>query len=214
MFGRNFRNQSASDATGPECVEKRQRRPSKCRCDEADLSLVYLDNCLDELIEARHRRRMTGKMFLNRGSKELPRLAFGDGSAAINRNINGYRDTLKQVISSLDCFDSIGRSDEFASKSALIGFGAVRLIAYSNTPLEVRVSSSKDITLLIPIVGSNLSIVDSKEYRWCAGQSGVFLPRTDRRGECGLRSVVAADINFDVLSCTLNAMLGGSSSSI
>lgn len=140
----------------------------------------------------------------------LPPLPFGDHKAVVETNLQAYSDRVAQVVSSLEWYDPIGGSAGFASKSAVLELGGMRLVAGSNTPLNASIGDNADTTLMVPFRGNNLSHVGQSNYQWNAGQSALLMPALGRGGVCTARATLNISLDPARMQATAQSMLGDS----
>lgn len=140
----------------------------------------------------------------------LPPLLFGDRGAVVNTDAQRFADRMSTVISSLQAYDPLGKPEHFASKSSSVQFNGLKLAAASNTPVRVDVGDTLDMTLMIPLAGSNVTTIGKEALHWVAGQSAIYLPSIARGGECTTRSTLNITLDRGRLERTATAMLGSS----
>lgn len=140
----------------------------------------------------------------------LPPLLFGDRDAVMETEVRRFADRMSTVISSLQAYEPLDKPAHFASKSAAVQFNGLKLAAAANTPVRVDVGDTMDMTLMIPLCGSNVTTFGKDAHQWIAGQSAIFLPGIARGGECTTRSTLNITLARERLASTAMAMVGAS----
>lgn len=138
----------------------------------------------------------------------LPKLPFGDSLVHVSHDIKLFSQNLSKVVTSLQYYDIQGEDKIFGSKSYVFQTKGFKAIASANTPINIMVNDSNDITLLIPFSGENVSTVENSVLQWKAGAHAILLPQTARGGYSTLRSTLTVDINPSKLHETARSMLG------
>ncbi|MFM1908499.1 MAG: hypothetical protein RLZZ591_2176 [Pseudomonadota bacterium] len=138
----------------------------------------------------------------------LPALPFGNLEAVVERDAKGFADRMAAVITSIQAYDPLGEQGQFASKTKVLSVNGVRLVAAANTPVSASVGETSDTTIMIPFAGSNVTLIDTKELHWVAGNGAVYLPSTARGGYCSARSTLSISLDPGRLVNTAQAMLG------
>lgn len=138
----------------------------------------------------------------------LPRLAFGNATAAVSRDLDDFTATQRTVMPAVNCYEPLTGRQAFQHRAATARIGDIRLVASASTPVTVTAGDSPETTLLVPFHGWSTSIIDGREHRWQAGACAMFLPGTGRTGRSSMRSVLAITVDPARLQSTARGMLG------
>lgn len=138
----------------------------------------------------------------------LPSLVLGDSSAAVSTQSKIYLDQLSKVIPSLKHFQTLNDDELFQSKTYVFQVNDLKMIASATTPVYMNAAEFKEISLMIPFYGENLTTLDGNAYRWAAKEYAVLMPAVSRYGTSTKRSMLTIDLNPARIFETAKAMLG------
>ena len=138
----------------------------------------------------------------------LPKLPFGEVSASLESDIDIFRERMATVVTSVNQYEAVGDPKSFRNKSLPLNINGLKLVASANTPVQVSVGDTRDVTLMIPFHGQCISTVDRITHRWRAGESAMFLPALGRGGGSTTRATLTTDIDPHRLEAVALGMLG------
>lgn len=126
----------------------------------------------------------------------LPRLAFGDAGAWISRNCREAEEKVGLRIASLEGYEPDGNRDEFGIKLAHVNINGLILTAQASSPTKLRVGTSRDLHVVIPLVGGANTITADRQYLWRAGESiALFAAGRQFLGLSERKSVISAKLD-------------------
>ncbi len=138
----------------------------------------------------------------------LPPLPFGEWNCVINSDVKKFSDKMATIVTSLKYYDAIGDKNLFLSKTYTLQNSEFKVVASANTSVIIDVDNTKDITLMIPFFGENISNVEKDSFKWRAKESAILLPNTGRAGSSSTRATITIDINPIKITKIAKVMLG------
>lgn len=131
---------------------------------------------------------------MKKGLIKLPKLAFGDASAVVERDVISFRDRMATVVTSLEYYEADDPEIAFQSKTSAITINGMRVAAAANTPVSVKVGDSTDLTLMVPLEGRSVSVWGAQKFTWYPQHAAMFFPNAGREGGSGIRSNLNLDL--------------------
>lgn len=137
----------------------------------------------------------------------IPSLVLGDSHSAYNTQTELYLDQLSKVIPSLKNFKALDESSLFRSKTYVKQINDLKMIASATTSVYMNATEFKEISLMIPFYGENITTLDGKTLRWAAKAYAVLMPAVSRYGTSTKRSMLTIDLNPTRIFETAKTML-------
>lgn len=138
----------------------------------------------------------------------LPPLVLGESLVKTHTDASVYSYQVAQIIPSLQQFNPLENSGKFESKTYALQINDLKMIASATTPVCMSATEFKEINLMIPFYGTNMTTLDGKIYRWAQGEYAVLIPAVSRFGTSTTRSMMTFDLNPKRILETAQAMLG------
>lgn len=138
----------------------------------------------------------------------LPPLILGNSLATTHNKASSYSDQIAKIIPSLQQFDPLENSENFESNTYALQINDLKMIASATTPVCMGATEFKELNLMIPFYGSNITSLDGKTYKWGQNEYAVLMPAVSRFGTSTTRSMLTFDLNPKRLLTTAKTMLG------
>lgn len=106
---------------------------------------------------------------------DLPRLAFGEGSAGTARDHKLAGQNVAMQLPSLEAYEAIGNEDDFGMKSFCLTINDLMLTAQASTPTAIRIGASDDLHFLMPFFGGSETSFGDRHYHWRANDAAILI---------------------------------------
>jgi len=126
----------------------------------------------------------------------LPRLAFGEGSAATIRDHKLAGQSVATRLPSLEAYEAVGNEGDFGMKSFHLTINGLNLTAQASTPTAMRIGASDDLHFLMPFFGGSETRFGDRNYHWRANDAAILIaPEGAALSLSEKKSILAAKID-------------------
>ena len=135
-----------------------------------------------------------------------PQLPFNNIKSPISTDVIAVGDKVAAVIPNINAFSALGDKKKFVLKMNLVEINDLVLIGYAHNGIYFERDDRKGFDLVVPIMGSNHTMVDGVTHEFNAGEN-AFLSSNERRRSTLNQSGVNLRMDTDRFKATVASML-------